>query len=104
MFSNIVQATTSRLLLTPPGSVHIGTSNTSHLVVYTYTDIYVAIDHVSPPFSTQYTRLIAPQGRQPNFYPYYDAPRNNQTDNPMRKIDLDAPKFTGRLKIIAFLN
>jgi len=50
------------------------------------------------------TQRIAPQGRQPNFQPHYDVPRNNHTDDSVRKFKLDAPKFDGMIESTTFLD
>ena len=62
------------------------------------------IGHVFPPDSTQYTRLIKLQGRQPNFLSHNDALKNSHTDDPVRKVKLDALEFDSWLKSTAILN
>ena len=92
------------MLPTLLGPVHIGTSSTSHSVIDVYTGTYAVTGHVSLPCPTQYTKCIAPQGRQPNFQPHYDVPRNNHTDDSVRKFKLDAPKFDGMIESTTFLD
>ena len=62
-----------------------------------------ATDHIFPSPLTQYTRPIAPQSRRPNFQPHHDTPRNRKTNDPVRKVKLDAPEFDG-LEFTVFLN